>query len=131
MVARMRVLVVDDNEDNRDMYATYIASTGSQVVTAPNGMEGLSLAKITRPDAIVLDLAMPRVDGWEVARTLRADPETRDVCIVVVTGDVTADARQRALKAGADSVLTKPCIPSVVFAEIEQRCRDRGRLPRP
>src|SRR5438128_12368296 len=76
---RPRVLVVDDQADNRDLYSTHLRRAGFEVLAAADGLEALARVVARRPDAIVIDLAMPRVDGWEVTRRLKAAAATRDI----------------------------------------------------
>jgi two-component system, sensor histidine kinase len=114
----MLVLVIDDTPDNRDLYEAYLSSRGLDVLGAADGPSGLQAARTAHPDVIVLDLGLPRVDGWEVARRLKADESTRDICLIAVTGHATGEARQRALDAGIDEYLVKPCPPDDVLAAI-------------
>ena len=114
------ILIIDDVEDNRDLYEHFFKFKGYQVLTASDSAAGLALAREKRPDVIVLDLGLPVMDGWQVARHLRADPATRDLCVIALTGHATGEARQRALDAGVDSYLVKPCNPDDLLAEIDR-----------
>ena len=105
------VLVVDDYSDTRDMYAEYLDYAGYRAQTASDGREAVRRALRTHPSVIVMDLAMPVLDGWEATRILRADPRTRDIPIVVLTGHAVRNQKQRARDCGATLVLTKPCPP--------------------
>jgi CheY-like chemotaxis protein len=105
------VLVVDDNTDNRDMYSTYLEFMGMRVQVGANGRDALQLVLLEPPDAIVLDMGMPIMDGWEVARRLKADPRTKSIPIVAVTGHALEGAEQAARGAGCDAFLSKPCLP--------------------
>jgi len=125
----MLVLVIDDTADNRDLYQAYLSAHGLDVITAADGPSGIQAARTAHPDVIVLDLGLPGVDGWEVARRLTADASTRDICLIAVTGHGTGEARQRALDAGVDEYLVKPCPPEDVLAAIVH-WRPDGR-PRP
>lgn len=115
-----RVLVVDDVRDNLDLYAEYLAFKGWAVSTAENGHDALELAKKTKLDVIVMDLALPLVDGWEVTRLLKADARTRSVPIVALTGHAEIAHRRRALDAGCDLYVTKPYLPQ----DLEQALRE-------
>lgn len=106
------VLVVDDVPDTRDMYAEYLDHAGMRAETAENGRQAVRRALRAHPDAIVMDLAMPVMDGWEATRILHADPRTKDIPIVVLTGNAQPDQKKRAEECGAMLVLTKPCLPS-------------------
>ena len=108
------VLIVDDSPDARAMYGDYLRYSGFRVVTANNGEEGLAAAHAEGPAIIVMDLAMPKMDGWEAIRHLRADPMTADIPIVALSAYAFGDAPLRAREAGADLCLSKPCLPPQV-----------------
>jgi two-component system cell cycle response regulator DivK len=108
------VLVVDDSADARTMYGQYLEFRGFRVVTARNGIEALAAAHEEWPAVILMDLAMPLMDGWEAIRRLRADPLTTDIPIIALSAYAFGDAPQRAREAGADLCLSKPCLPSQV-----------------
>jgi CheY-like chemotaxis protein len=105
------ILVVDDSVDTRELYSEYLTDCGFRVVTAVDGEEALRAAKAEWPAAIVMDLAMPRMDGCEAIRRLRADPLTADIPIVAVSAYAFG---MRAREAGADMCLSKPCLPPQV-----------------
>jgi two-component system cell cycle response regulator DivK len=108
------ILLVDDSRDAREMYGEYLRFAGFRVVTADNGEEALAAAHSEWPAVIVMDLAMPRMDGWEAIRRLRADPLTSDIPIVALSAYAFGDAPDRARDAGADLCLSKPCLPPQV-----------------
>ena len=110
-VARLlpTVLVVDDDADSRLIYSEYLRAHGWLAFTAADGRIALDKIEELRPDAIMLDLAMPRVDGWTVLRRLRDSSWTVDVPVVVVTASMSA--RDLAFQAGCDAFLLKPCPP--------------------
>jgi CheY-like chemotaxis protein len=108
------VLVVDDSPDARDLYSDYLETCGFRVLTAEDGAEGVRLAKNEWPAAIVMDLAMPNLDGCEAIRQLRADPMTADIPIVAVSAYAFGGEPTRARDAGADMCLAKPCLPPQV-----------------
>ena len=120
----MLVLVIDDTPDNRDLYMQFLAAHGLDVIGAADGPAGIEAARAAHPDVIVLDMRLPRVDGWEVARRLKADEATRGIGLIAVTGHGTGEARQRALDAGIDDYLVKPCAPEDVLAAIVNWRRD-------
>ncbi len=107
----LRVLVVDDNADVANTLSLLLRMFGHQVCTAYDGPEGLRLAETFRPEAILLDIRLPGMDGYEVARRLRQRAESREVLLVAVTGLATAADRQQALDAGFDDHLPKPFEP--------------------
>jgi two-component system, cell cycle response regulator DivK len=112
------VLLVDDVEDNREVYVQYLTLRGMRVSTAASGQEGLILAGAETPDILVLDLGMPELDGWEVARRIRANPSTRRVPIVALSAHADEKSRARALEAGVDVFLAKPCMPDDLLLEL-------------
>ena len=114
------VLVIDDSADGRDACAYMLAAAGFRSLTAADAGEGLAAAREAKPDVIVLDMGLPGVDGWELTRRLRAEPAPRGACIIALTGHATGEAGQRALDAGVDGYLVKPCPPEDLIAEIER-----------
>jgi len=114
------VLVVDDYEDTRELYAEYLDFSGYRAQTAADGREAVRRALRGNPSVIVMDLAMPILDGWEATRILRADPRTKHIPIVVLTGHAEPTQRQRARDCGATAVLTKPLAPRELVAVLQQ-----------
>jgi len=114
------VLLVDDVEDNIDVYRQFFVHNGWRTATASSGQEALTQAAGLRPDVVVLDLGMPGMDGWEVARRLRADPVTRAIPIIALTGHALDDSHRRAIEAGVDDYLTKPYLPTDLLAAIKR-----------
>ena len=108
------VLVVDDSADARSVYAEYLEFAGFRVITAEDGEQAIAAATEEWPAVIIMDLAMPKVDGWEAIRRLRADPLTAEIPIVALSAFAFGDAQLRARDLGADLCLTKPCLPSQV-----------------
>ncbi len=108
------VLVADDSSDARALYAEYLEFCGFRVETAADGEEAVRKAQAEWPAVILMDLAMPRVDGWEAIRRLRADPSTAAIPIVALSAYAFGDEPDRARTIGADLCLTKPCLPSQV-----------------
>jgi CheY-like chemotaxis protein len=112
---RPHVLLVEDDRDTREMYCEYLSYSGWTVTAAPSAKSALERVSEHRPDVIVTDIAMPGMDGLELARRLRDDDATRDVPIVAVSGQ----ASDRAREAGADIVVDKPCEPAALLHIIE------------
>jgi two-component system cell cycle response regulator DivK len=115
---RPLVLLVDDIEDCRDVYGQFLRHTGYEVVEACDGQEALAKASALRPDAIVMDLWMPHLDGWESIRRLKSTPATAGIPVLVLTGDAYAQARREAESAGCQAYLVKPCLPMDVAAQV-------------
>ena len=106
-----RLLIVDDFEDARELYAEYLRLRGYEVSGAADGPEALHLALPSHYDLIILDLALPRMDGIAVLRTLRAAPGTVRTPIIILSASVGNEPRNESLRAGADLFLEKPCLP--------------------
>jgi CheY-like chemotaxis protein len=100
------------------MYAAFLAFRGFRVVEAADGKQALDKAAKTNPDIIVLDLAMPALDGLEVCRRLKADARTRAVPVIALTGHVFKEWEQASRAAGCDAYLAKPCLPDDLLQEI-------------
>jgi CheY-like chemotaxis protein len=113
-----RVLIVDDHAESREGCALMLARAGFQVVTAINGLDGLVKALAVRPDVIVMDLAMPDLDGLDCTRQLASSSSTRDVPVIVLTGHATPEAKALALAAGCRAFLVKPFQPSLLIDEV-------------
>jgi two-component system, cell cycle response regulator DivK len=109
------ILFVDDMASIRELYERYFSMKGLRVITAVDGRDALQLLDVERPDAIVLDLVMPRMSGWDVIRELKANARTRGIPIVAISGRV---ARDQALEVGADSYMQKPCAPDALLREV-------------
>lgn len=121
------ILIVDDTEDNRDLYAMILGRLGYEVAVAIDGCDGVARARSLRPSVILMDLAMPNVDGFEATRQIRAIPEIASVPIIAVSAFTDARSVQRALAAGCDEVLAKPCPPAVLAGRVEKALHARLR----
>src|SRR5262249_22307226 len=115
-VARPLVLVSDDNADARIIYSSYLKAMGCEAYTASAGRTAVQKAIELLPDIIVMDLAMPYLDGWEAMRRLRDSSWTRRIRIVAVSG--APASRLTAFEAGCDAYLEKPCEPQVLWWQI-------------
>ena len=102
------VLVVDDFQDNREMYAEYLAFSGFRVIQAANGKEALDQAFANRPDIIIMDLSLPVMDGWEATRRLKAESATQAIPVIGLTAHAMTGDRDKAMAAGCDDYDTKP-----------------------
>jgi two-component system, cell cycle response regulator DivK len=113
------VLLVDDYADNRAMYARYLVHAGFRVDEATNGVEALDKAGALQPDLIVMDLSLPVMDGWEATRRLKANPQTKRIPVLALTGHALGDHEREASAAGCDGYVTKPCLPEDLAARIQ------------
>jgi len=104
----IRVLLVEDNEMNRDMLSRRLARKGYDVLIAVDGQEGLDLAASGTPDIILMDMSLPVIDGWEATRRLKADPVLQGIPVIALTAHAMAGDREQALGAGCDDYDTKP-----------------------
>ena len=114
------VLFADDTLDTRDLYAMYFKSRGYQVLTSTDGQSAIEMALAGRPDVIVVDLAMPKLDGITVTRLLKSDPRTQDTPIIILTAYSQEAIDGGALEAGADIFLTKPCLPEALETRVRE-----------
>jgi len=114
-----RALVVDDYDDAREMYAEFLAFKGYEVVQAQNGVQAVTLAGAVLPDLIVLDLALPDMDGIEVTRRLKRDPVTATIPIVMLTANAQPGMLHQARQAGCAEVLVKPCAPDDLLQVVQ------------
>ena len=103
-----KVLLVEDNEMNRDMLSRRLVRNGYEVSIAIDGQQGADMAMSQLPDLILMDMSLPVIDGWEATRRLKAMPETRHIPIIALTAHAMTGERERALQAGCDDFDTKP-----------------------
>lgn len=112
------ILLVEDNEDNHDIYATYLTHVGYEVVVATDGEIGITLAREHRPALILMDIGLPGISGLDATRQLKADPETSHIPIVALTAHALAEDRAAAVAAGCDLFLTKPIAPADLASQV-------------
>jgi CheY-like chemotaxis protein len=113
-------IVVDDHGDTRTGYAEFLAAFGFDVRTAADADELRRLLDDYVPDTIVLDLQLPRIDGWQLTREIKADPRTSGTAIVVVSACVMPAERAAAHEAGCDAFIAKPVDPMVILEELRR-----------
>jgi len=102
------ILLVEDNEVNRDMLSRRLERKGFEVLCAGDGEEGVTMAIERQPDLVLMDMSLPKVDGWEATRRLKAEARTRGIPVIALTAHAMDQDRQRALDAGCDDFDTKP-----------------------
>jgi CheY-like chemotaxis protein len=113
-----RILVVEDHELNLDLLVQLLEDR-YQVVTATDGASGLDMAQELRPDAILMDLSLPVVDGWEAIRRLKDSPELSPIPVIALTAHAMAGDEERARDCGCDDYMTKPIDEDVLFAKLQ------------
>jgi CheY-like chemotaxis protein len=107
-VERPTILLIEDTREVVMMLVDYLEMAGYKMVTAQDGIDGLAQAKLTHPDLILMDIQMPRMDGFEATQRLRSDPEFKDIPIIALTALAMPNDRQRCLDAGMDEYMSKP-----------------------
>ncbi|CAN5875826.1 response regulator [soil metagenome] len=114
-----RILLVEDNEMNRDMLSRRLERKGYEVELAVDGRQGVDKAKTLEYDLVLMDMSLPEIDGWEATRELRADPSTKELPIIALTAHAMSGDRERALEAGCDDYDTKPIELSRLLGKME------------
>jgi CheY-like chemotaxis protein len=114
-----KILLVEDNEMNRDMLSRRLTRKKYEVLMAVDGMEGVAMARSESPDLILMDMSLPVMDGWEAARQLNANPETQTIPIIALTAHAMSGDREKALDAGCDDYDTKPIELPRLLGKIE------------
>ena len=112
--------VVDDHVDTREGFAEYLRESGFDVQTAGDAGELRSLLEAATPAAVLMDVQMPRVDGWTLTREIKANARTRNVRVLVVSASVTDGFRRTVDAAGADALIGKPCDPQRIVSELSR-----------
>ena len=103
-----RILLVEDNEANRDMLSRRLARQGFEVSIAVDGQEGVEMAQRDLPDLVLMDMSLPILNGWEATRILKADAATAGIPVIALTAHAMAGDREQAMEAGCDDYDTKP-----------------------
>jgi CheY-like chemotaxis protein len=116
---RPLVLIVDDHVDNRQRYAKFLTFKGCQVAEAGDGEAALVTARALQPDVVVMDLTLPGMDGWHALNELKADPRTRRIPVIILTGHAWPLYAERARAAGCEAFLTKPCFPEDILQAVD------------
>jgi CheY-like chemotaxis protein len=114
------VLIADDYPDALDVWEVYLRASGFEVLTAADGTSALSSASQNKPDIVVMDLEMPGMSGYEVARALRAADATRDIPLIASTGHSHSAQLEEARRSGFDVIIVKPCEPDALVLEIRR-----------
>jgi CheY-like chemotaxis protein len=123
------VLLIEDNEMNRDMLSRRLTKRGYTVVMAIDGQQGIDMAVSEKPDIILLDMSLPVVDGWEAAKQIKANPLSAGVPLIALTAHAMAADRERAMSAGCDDFDTKPVELPRLLAKMEALLTAKGIAP--
>ena len=115
----MKILLVEDNEMNRDMLSRRLVRKGYEIVMAVDGGEGVLMSVSASPELILMDMSLPVIDGWEATRRIKGAPETRHIPIIGLTAHAMAGDREKALEAGCDEYDTKPIELERLIGKIE------------
>lgn len=114
-----KILLVEDNEMNRDMLSRRLQRRGYEIVMAFDGEQGVAMAQSAAPDLILMDMSLPGIDGWEATRRLKADDQTKTIPIIALTAHAMSGDREKALEAGSDEYDTKPIDLERLLPKIE------------
>ncbi len=114
------ILLVEDFDDARELYALCLRSAGYRVLEAPTGEDGLRLAQAEAVDLVLMDMALPGIDGWEATRVLKRDARTRHIPVVALTAHALHDERERMIGAGCDGFIAKPCLPPDLIETVDR-----------
>ena len=114
-----RVLLVEDNEMNRDMLSRRLQRKGYEVLIAIDGEQGVAVAQAQQPDLILMDMSLPVLDGWEATRKIKADPAIRAVPVIALTAHAMAGDQEKCVAAGCDDYDTKPVDLARLLGKIE------------
>jgi two-component system cell cycle response regulator DivK len=114
------ILVIEDTENNRRILNDLLTNAGFKVVEATDGEKGVTMAAECRPDLILMDIQLPKVDGYEATRRIKANPELRHIPIIAVTSYALSGDESKAIAAGCDSYVAKPFSPRVILAKVRE-----------
>jgi two-component system cell cycle response regulator DivK len=114
------ILVVEDQEDNRQILRDLLASSGFLMIEAHDGQQALAMARSQRPDLILMDIQLPVVDGYEATRSIKRDPELKHIPVIAVTSYALSGDEERAREAGCDAYVAKPYSTRHLLAKIGQ-----------
>jgi len=120
-----KILLVEDNELNRDMLSRRLARKGYEVLVANDGAKGVEMTGIERPDLVLMDMSLPVLDGWEAAQRLKTNPETQSIPVIALTAHAMTEDRERALAAGCDDYDTKPVEMPRLLEKMERLLQKR------
>jgi CheY-like chemotaxis protein len=114
-----KILIVEDNPKNRDMLSRRLIKRGYEIVMAEDGQEGIDMTTSESPDLILLDMSLPVIDGWGVAKHLKADDATQHIPIIALTAHAMSGDREKTIEAGCDEYETKPIRLPILIEKME------------
>lgn len=123
---KKRILIVEDNRDSRELAIKVLAAKGYEILDAHDGMEALETAPREKPDLILMDLSLPKVDGYEVTRRLKAQADLKRIPVIALTAHAMKGDREKALAAGCDGYITKPINVRELPGQIEHYLKESG-----
>ncbi|HAF62237.1 MAG TPA: response regulator [Anaerolineaceae bacterium] len=122
---KQQILIIEDNEQNLYLVTFILEKYGYEVIQARNGKEGIETAKNIMPDMILLDIQLPVMDGYEVARELKKCMGKKNIPVIAITSYAMTGDREKALEAGCTDYITKPIDPDTFILSIQQHLADR------
>jgi len=122
----VKILVIEDNRDNLDLVVFLLQRAGHEVLSASDGSRGLQAVAEHMPDLVLLDMALPEIDGWTAAEKLKEDPKTKNIPIVALTAHTLPGDRKRAINAGCDGYIAKPINVATFTDEVAEFINPAG-----
>ncbi len=127
-ISPQKILVIDDEDDYRTMISITVKTMGYDVIEATNGLDGVAAVKKHRPDLVLCDVNMPKMDGYQVLSTLKQDPEFGSIPFIFLTGNVAKSDMRQGMQLGADDYLTKPFTSQELIDVIETRLKRKKSM---
>ena len=121
-----RILIVEDEEDNRTILRDVLSTVGYELIEALNGEDGVKLAQSERPDLILMDIQLPKMDGYEATQQIKSIAELKTIPIIAVTSYALSGAKEKARAAGCDGYIAKPFSPREVLAKVRKYLSDEA-----
>ena len=120
-----KILIVEDNELNRDMLSRRLQRHGYEIIYAVDGEQGIKAANTESPDIILMDMSLPILDGWQATQKLKSDPKTKSIPVIALTAHAMLGDREKALQAGCDEYDTKPIDIVRLLEKIEKLIKNK------
>ncbi|NOY98047.1 MAG: response regulator [Chloroflexi bacterium] len=126
-MSKGRILIVEDNFDNLALVRFLLEHADYEVLAAQNGRDGLAVARKERPDLVLMDLSLPKMDGWSATKAIKSDPKTAHIPLLALTAHTLPEDRRRAMQAGCDGYISKPIDIATFVDVVAQAIRDRDK----